>query len=192
MQRRTALRIVALGALAPRLGALESAPHCATDPVAWTPGPYKLQFFTEAENELLDRLMEMIIPEDTHSPGAHAAQVSLFADLMVATSDITTRTAWRTGLQLIERQAHETSLDGALARAAAESTAPASALGQFFVTLKQMTVNGYYTSEIGIHQDLEYVGNTYLTAFPGCDHPEHQAAAAPNTAPAHASRQNDP
>lgn len=192
MQRRTALRIVALGALAPRLGALESAPHCATGAVAWTPGPYKLQFFAEAENDLLDRLMEMIIPEDSHSPGAHAAQVSLFADLMVATSDVTTRTAWRTGLRLVERHALETSLTEALARAAAESTAPASALGEFFLALKQMTVNGYYTSEIGIHQDLEYVGNTYLDAFAGCDHPEHQAAAAPDGGADQPSRQNDP
>jgi hypothetical protein len=118
--------------------------------------------------------------------------VNLFADLMVATSDTTTRTAWRTGLRLIERQAHATSLADAVARAAAESTAPASALGEFFLALKQMTVNGYYTSEIGIHQDLEYVGNTYLAAFPGCDHPEHQAAAAPDGGPDQPSRQNDP
>jgi hypothetical protein len=40
--------------------------------------------------------------------------------------------------------------------------------------LKQMTVNGYYTSEIGIHKDMEYVGNAYLGAFPACTHPEHQ------------------
>lgn len=174
MERRTALRIVALSALAPKLGALESAPHCMTPSVAWTPGPYTLRFFTEAENDLLDRLMEMIIPEDSHSPGAHAAQVSLFADLMVATSDLPARAAWRDGLRLIERESRQTSLAAALARAAAESAPPSSGLGKFFVELKRMTVNGYYTSEIGIHQDLEYVGNTYVAAFPGCTHPEHQ------------------
>jgi hypothetical protein len=42
------------------------------------------------------------------------------------------------------------------------------------VVLKQMTVNGYYTSSIGIHKDMEYVGNTYLAAYPECTHPEHQ------------------
>jgi hypothetical protein len=31
-----------------------------------------------------------------------------------------------------------------------------------------MTVNGYYSSEIGIHQDLEYQGNTYVAEFPEC------------------------
>ena len=40
--------------------------------------------------------------------------------------------------------------------------------------LKQMTVDGYYTSATAIHQDMEYLGNTYLAAFPECTHPEHQ------------------
>jgi hypothetical protein len=43
------------------------------------------------------------------------------------------------------------------------------------VLLKQMTVNGYYTSATGIHKEMEYAGNTYLAAFPECTHPEHQA-----------------
>ncbi len=38
-----------------------------------------------------------------------------------------------------------------------------------------MTVDGYYTSKIGIHQDLEYKGNTAISEFPGCTHAEHQA-----------------
>jgi hypothetical protein len=38
-----------------------------------------------------------------------------------------------------------------------------------------MTIDGYYTSKIGIHQELEYQGNTALAEFEGCTHPEHQA-----------------
>jgi hypothetical protein len=174
MQRRTALKIVALGALAPNVNTLQAA-HCHPEAAtAWSPGTYKLQFFTEAENHLLDRLMEMIIPEDSHSSGAHAAQVSLFADLMVSTSDNSTKAAWRNGLILMEHEAKDSSLADALAKAAEQSTAPGNVLGEFFLALKQMTISGYYTSEIGIHQDLEYVGNTYLLSFPGCNHPEHQ------------------
>jgi glucoside 3-dehydrogenase (cytochrome c) hitch-hiker subunit len=178
MERRTAIKIVALSALAPRLGASQAVGLDCPMPkgTAWTPTAYKLRFFTEAENDLLGRLMEMIIPADSHSPGAHAAQVNLFADLMVATSEETTRSHWRNGLALIQEEARKSSLSDALARAAALSETPHSALGRFFMTLKQMTVNGYYTSEIGIHQDLEYLGNTYVAAFPGCDHPEHQQA----------------
>lgn len=174
MERRTALKIVALGALAPKLGAAKAAVRCSMEPgTAWSPGAYKLQFFTEAENELLDRLMEMIIPEDSHSPGAHAAQVSLFADLMVATSDDSTKMRWRNGLALMQAEAGRSSAAEALARAAALADQPASEPGRFFVALKEMTVNGYYTSAIGIHQDLQYVGNTYLPAFPGCTREEH-------------------
>ena len=38
----------------------------------------------------------------------------------------------------------------------------------FFVTAKQATVHGYYTSDIGIHQELRYKGNKVLLEFVGC------------------------
>src|SRR5215472_2967399 len=174
MERRTVLKIVALGALAPKAGTLRAAVHCSMEPgTAWSPEAYKLQFFTETENEQLDRLMEMIIPEDSHSPGAHAAQVSLFADLMVATGDDTTKTRWKNGLALMQAEANKSSAAEALAHAAELAEQKNSDLGRFFVTLKDMTIVGYYTSAIGIHQDLEYVGNTYPSAFPGCTQEEH-------------------
>jgi gluconate 2-dehydrogenase subunit 3-like protein len=46
---------------------------------------------------------------------------------------------------------------------------------RFFRTIKNMTIDGYYTSEIGIKQELQYKGNTYLKEFKGCTHPEHQS-----------------
>jgi hypothetical protein len=178
MERRTALKIVALSALTPRLGTVRAAAeHCPMPSgSAWsaTASPYKLQFFTDNENAVLDQLTEMIIPADGHSPGAHAAQVSLFADLMVATGDEADKSRWRNGLARIQEEAKKSSLSDALAQAAKLSDTPSSDVGQFFVALKQMTVNGYYTSEIGIHQDIGYIGNTYLSEFPGCDHPEHR------------------
>jgi hypothetical protein len=42
-------------------------------------------------------------------------------------------------------------------------------LEAFFVTAKQATIHGYYTSEIGIHQELRYKGNKVLLEFQGCD-----------------------
>jgi Gluconate 2-dehydrogenase subunit 3 len=174
MQRRTALRIVALGALAPGITALGSEARCPVSrDTAWMAGSYQLQFFTAAENDLLDQVMEIIIPADAHSPGARAAQVSLFADLMIATSDDPTKRRWRNGLKLMGGAAQKSSLTEALALASRHEDHPTSELGQFFSELKRMTINGYYTSEIGIHQDLEYQGNTYLPEFPGCNHPEH-------------------
>ena len=173
MERRTALKIIALGVMSPGKGALGAGTHCAMpEGAAWTPADYQLQFFTPAENELLDQLTEMIIPADAHSPGAHAARVSLFADLMVATSNEKAKTQWRDGLRLFQEAAAKSSLTDALAKAAAREEQPSTDLERFFVVLKGMTVDGYYTSEIGIHKDLEYIGNTYLASFPGCDSQE--------------------
>lgn len=165
MERRTALKIVALSAFSTTLASSSDAAFL------WSPDSYQLRFFTQEENQLLDQLMEIIIPADAHSPGAHAAKVSLFADWMVSTSDEAVQTKWRENLRLLRQTAAHSSPVEALAEAAKHESHPQTALGHFFVDLKQMTVNGYYTSAIGIHQDLEYQGNTYLAAFPGCQNP---------------------
>jgi hypothetical protein len=41
---------------------------------------------------------------------------------------------------------------------------------EFFVSAKKATVEGYYTSAVGIHNDLEYQGNTVVANFEGCTH----------------------
>lgn len=169
MRRRTVLKLVALTAIAGPAELLALRPD---EGAAWTAADYKLEYFTPAENQLLDQVMELIIPADGHSGGAHAAKVSLFADRLIATGSDAARTEWRDGLGLLQDAAAKSSVADALALAAAGEANPRTGLERFFVTLKQMTANGYYTSEIGIHQDLEYQGNTYLAEFPGCPHPE--------------------
>src|SRR5580704_3612048 len=168
MERRAVLKIVALTALSQKLNALPGAvmDHMQAAPAAPTATAYTLQFFNEEESRLLDQLMEMIIPADDHSPGAHEAKTNLFADLMVATSDNAIKKQWHDGILLIREAAKGSSLDEALHRASANEENPTTDLERFFVLLKQMTVNGYYTSAIGIHKDMEYVGNAYLGAFP--------------------------
>ena len=171
MKRRTAIKIVALGTVATKLGALSAGVCHPAAGVAWSASGYELRFFTPEENALVDHLMELIIPTDAHSPGAHAAQVSLFADLMVATSPGAVKTQWRSGLRFMQEEVAHSSLTAAMAKASAHEGAPRTELERFFATLKNMTVNGYYTSAIGIHQDLEYQGNDYLPAFPECAMP---------------------
>ena len=46
--------------------------------------------------------------------------------------------------------------------------APQTPLETFFVMAKQATIHGYYTSKIGIHQELRYKGNQFLKEFVGC------------------------
>ena len=43
-----------------------------------------------------------------------------------------------------------------------------SAFARIGEATKQATIHGYYTSEIGIHQELKYKGNKVLLEFVGC------------------------
>jgi choline dehydrogenase-like flavoprotein len=45
---------------------------------------------------------------------------------------------------------------------------------EFFEAIKSMTINGYYTTQIGLRQELGDDGQLFLAQFPGCTHPEHQ------------------
>jgi hypothetical protein len=177
MERRTVLKVLAASIL-PVEGL---ASQCSSTGIGSDLEGYRFAFFTAEEQALLERLMELIIPADDHSPGANAARVPAFADLMISTAPDRAKATWREGLaafrvaELAELAERDQPIEGVLARAAGEEEAPASELGQFFIELKRMTVNGYYTSSVGIHDEMGYVGNQHLTAAPECDHPEHKA-----------------
>jgi hypothetical protein len=40
--------------------------------------------------------------------------------------------------------------------------------------IKDLTIDGYYSSLEGLVGELGWKGNTYLPEFKGCTHPEHQ------------------
>jgi hypothetical protein len=52
---------------------------------------------------------------------------------------------------------------------AANESQPKTPDELFFVELKSRVVQAYYTSEIGIKQEMEYKGNSYLAEFVGVD-----------------------
>jgi hypothetical protein len=180
MQRRDALKLIAAGLLADRLEAVNG--HLVQ--LSSAPDSYKLQFFSPAQNETVSALAETIIPADNHSPGARAAKVNLFIDLMVANSERSVQENWRRGLAAFDAEAQHL-YGSAFARlsaaqqnevmrvAARNEGAPTTPLEHFFAALKLMTLNGYYTSATGIHSDLQYKGNTALPNYYGCTHPEH-------------------
>lgn len=85
---------------------------------------------------MLDRLMEMIIPADEHSPGAHTAKVNLFADLMVATGSAGVKRQWRRGLQLMREESAHSSLQEAMAKSAMHERNLKTDLERFFGQLK--------------------------------------------------------
>ena len=94
IDRRTTLALLGAGVLQARLASAQHQAHALKTDVK----AYKLQFFTAQENELLDRVAEMILPADDHSPGAHEAKVSLYIDLVVANSQDSTKRQWKAWL----------------------------------------------------------------------------------------------
>ena len=138
-------------------------------------------YFTREELALVDELAEMIIPADDHSPGARAAKVAAYIDGRLAEAfEAKDRTTWRDGLKLIEQQSRQASgrpfLESTAAqrlalleRIAANEGKPQKPEEHFFKELKSRVVDAYYTSEIGIRQEMEYRGNTVQVEFSGVD-----------------------
>ena len=66
---------------------------------------------------------------------------------------------------------------------AAQPARPAVAVGndpsdarmpiRFFRLIKNLTADGYYTSRVGLLEELGYIGNTFRPAYPDCSVPEH-------------------
>ena len=138
-------------------------------------------FFTPAEFALVDELSELIVPTDEHSPGARAAKVAAYIDARLAEAwDPADQNKWRDGLALVDTVSQKTngkpfmqaSPDervAALTRMAQHEDKPQAPEEIFFGELKSRVVHAYYTSEIGIKQEMEYKGNTYLAEFVGVD-----------------------
>jgi hypothetical protein len=147
--------------------------------------PEPLKFFTAEENRAVIELSERIIPADDHSQGAKAARVSEYIDSVINISNEETKKLWRDGLAAVNKmsrdkygkdvadttEAQQVELLTALSK---NEFKPQTIEERFFKEIKSRTVDGYYTSKIGIHDELKYRGNTYLKEFTGCTHPEHQ------------------
>jgi hypothetical protein len=138
-------------------------------------------FFTADELAMVDELSELIVPTDSHSPGAKAAKVAAYIDTRLADAfDEQDRTTWRDGLTRVDalsQQAHgasflklgEADRVDVLARMAANEANPQTPEERFFVVLKRRVVDAYYSSSIGIHQEMDYQGNVYQAEFAGTD-----------------------
>jgi hypothetical protein len=139
------------------------------------------RFFTPDEFAMLDDLSELIIPTDEHSPGAREAKVAEYIDARLADAFLEeTKLQWREGLKLIDQisvemngkpfmQSSQDQRIAVLTRIARNESSPVKPEEKFFAELKSSVARVYYTSKIGIHDELEYKGNTYLKEFVGVD-----------------------
>ena len=142
------------------------------------------RFFNAHEIATVAAISELIIPADEDSPGAVAADVPAFIDLMVSESSADVKRLWHEGLVAIDKMsqkrfstafidAKSEQQDSLLKSLSRNEYNARSIEERFFVSIKSLTVDGYYTSQVGIHQELRYKGNAYLKDFVGCTHPEH-------------------
>lgn len=197
--RRQALKKMALGAGAacfPILGqtwasvamwrAARSRPavrRMAESDVNWKP-----LFFDEHQNETVTVLSDLIIPA-TDTPGAKAAFVNRYIDLVLNEEERDKQETFIEGLAWIDgrslklygvpfvklRPEQQVGLLTPLAEPDNHKLADQKGVN-FFTQIKDFTVFAYYTSEIGMEQELEYGGDDYHTEYPGaCTHPEHQS-----------------
>ena len=147
-----------------RVGALAAAPILAgyhpLVPVQEGGGPWTPRWLDPREADLVAELAERIIPA-TETPGAKAANVHQYIDLILSEDTVESQQAFRRGLDRF---------------AGADEARQVEILregGVFFDQLKELTVDGYYKSEIGMREELGFEGRTFVTVFEGCTHEEH-------------------
>ncbi|PXA90125.1 transcriptional initiation protein Tat [Nostoc sp. 3335mG] len=139
-------------------------------------GPPSVAVFTPAQRALMTALSERVIPT-TDTPGAIAAGVPTYIEKLLADwSYPTERTPIIAGLDAIEAKSMaDYKVAGAKATPAQQDALLTMAMNdqitggkQFFEAFRQLVIAGYYTSEIGMTQEREYlpVPGEYNGAFP--------------------------
>lgn len=174
MQRREALRLLASAAALPLLSPEAFSMFRALH--QQLPDRAALKALSPHQNATVTVISELIIPQ-TNTPGAKAARVNEFIDLILAEwYDEDEKSSFLNGLADVDRRARDLvgkdfgecvekqqvellqALDDELAVSRAElastrRTEPS--LGRnFFFMIKQLTLVGYYTSQIGFEQEL--------------------------------------
>jgi hypothetical protein len=194
MHRRQALRLLASAATLPLLSreafSLFQAVHDQL------PDQAALKTFNPHQNDTVTTIAEIIIPQ-TNTPGAKAARVNEFIDLMVTEwydeeekttflaglADVDARTRDLYGkdfIQCAEKQQVELlqALDDEVAAARSEldvrrrRNRPPER--NFFFMIKQLTLVGYYTSQVGFEQELH--GEIIPSHHASCGPLEEEAA----------------
>ncbi len=142
--------------------------------------PDKPVFFNQHEFATLDRLTDLIIPTDEHSPGAHAAGVAKYIDWITAREiEPDAKSSWTQGLASVDAlssklfqklfvQASKEQQIEVMNHLCGNKGATADQ-ERFWGQLRETTTFVYYTSSIGIHQDMQYLGNVILEQFQGYD-----------------------
>jgi gluconate 2-dehydrogenase gamma chain len=151
------------------------------DSAARRPARYTPQFFSSSEYQTVEVLTELILPS-TEGPGAKEAGVAEFIDFWVK-NDPPLQEQFRHGLEWLDRAAGNgrrfVQLPTAEQQKILDRLAyrryqrPEEKTGQqFFHLMRQYTVMGFYTTEVGL-ESLDYPGLKFYPTSPGCPHPDN-------------------
>jgi len=186
ISRRDVLKSLAMGAAATSVlrvipaQAAEYAHHMIAAEKAATK-VYAPKFFPAHEYKTLQALCQTIIPADADAGGAMEAGAPEFIDLLTSENTEYQRELgggilWlestcsdRYGKPYLDctPQQQKEILDQIAYRNNAITDPSISQGVEFFSLLRNMTADGFFTSEIGIKY-LGYIGSTFLKEFPGC------------------------
>ncbi|MGA8212047.1 MAG: gluconate 2-dehydrogenase subunit 3 family protein [Candidatus Sulfotelmatobacter sp.] len=191
IERREILRILAMAAGVATFPGFSkwtfACSHIGKPLAQIKPAVYRPVFFTVAEYALVERLTDLIIPSDD-TPGARDAGVSEFVDLMVS-RDTELQRDFRAGLHWLNMRSHKTWGKAFVMLNPDQQTALLESLAyrknfragdepgqKFFDLVREYTVMGFYTSEIGL-KELDFPGLRFYAESPACPHkddPEHR------------------
>jgi len=143
---------------------------------------YQPLSFNLSEYALVERLTEIIIPRD-ETPGARDAGVAEFIDLMTS-RDPELQRNFRDGLAWLNARSEKRYRNPFLDLAPDQQIALLEPLAykkkfrageekgrEFFDLVREYTVMGFYTSEIGL-KELDFPGLKFYAESPTCPHPD--------------------
>ncbi len=142
---------------------------------------YTPKFFSPHFYKTLQSLCQTIIPSDDEAKGAIEAGAPEFIDL-ITSENKDYQVALGGGLMWLDNTcidrygsvyldctpAQQKEILDLIAYRKNAKTDPSLGQGiEFFGFLRKLTADGFFTSEIGINY-LGYIGNTFMSEFPGC------------------------
>jgi Gluconate 2-dehydrogenase subunit 3 len=140
-------------------------------------GPYTPKALSAHDYKTLERLTDLIIPVENGRPGALAAGAPAWIDMISSEND-QLKTIYGNGLKWLDTAAKARGAADFVSATPAQQTAlldliafrrnstPELAPGiEFFTMARRMTVDAFYTSEIGI-KDIDYRGNRPMGSYP--------------------------
>ena len=180
VSRREAVQRIAFALAA--AGSVDSASarevHQIAGPAAGS--AYSPGTLTPHEYQTLERLVDFIIPVEDGAPGAVAAGCARWIDTISGGNEELTG-IYRRGLAWLDAAMKQRGAADFVSAPAADVTALLDLIAyrrnasaeltpgiDFFAWARRMTVDAFYTSEIGM-KDIDYRGNTALAAYPSPD-----------------------